>query len=396
MQGHARPWGVLVGNSQLMPEMDVEAARRKRQLLNGPIRANRLAGLEAARKAGARNLIWDISRLALRRPGLTADEYFYYCLYEPLFAPEQRARFVGKKMQAAIHNACNDSAWFASVDDKLLFYSIMRGTGVPTAETVAVYTTKDRASFCPILRDEQALRGFLTDSSNYPLFLKPVDGMYSIGTFYLHEPSGSDLLLKNGCKAPLDAVVAFVQKYTQAGYLIQSVLQPRQQLAESFGTTLPSIRYLILLTDEGPQLESAVLKIPCGRNVADNYWRDGNMLGAINLDDGIVRRAVTGTGETLVEIETHPDTGHKLAGMSLPDWGPATELCLKTASMFPGIRTQSWDIALSAQGPIVLEMNFGGDLNLHQLANGRGILSDTYVRHLRSCGYRGKLPGPTS
>ena len=35
--------------------------------------------------------------------------------------------------------------------------------------------------------------------------------------------------------------------------------------------------------------------------------------------------------------------------------------------MFAGVRTQSWDVALSDQGPGFLEVNFGGDLNLAQL-----------------------------
>ena len=56
--------------------------------------------------------------------------------------------------------------------------------------------------------------------------------------------------------------------------------------------------------------------------------------------------------------------------------------------MFAGIRTQSWDVALTDRGPVFLEVNFGGDLNLPQLANGKGVLDDTYAEHLRHCGYR--------
>jgi len=53
-----------------------------------------------------------------------------------------------------------------------------------------------------------------------------------------------------------------------------------------------------------------------------------------------------------------------------------------------GIRTQSWDVALSDQGPGFLEVNFGGDLNLAQLANGKGVLDEGYIEHLRECGFR--------
>ena len=56
--------------------------------------------------------------------------------------------------------------------------------------------------------------------------------------------------------------------------------------------------------------------------------------------------------------------------------------------MLPGIRTQSWDIALADGGPVPLEVNFGGDLNLAQLAAGEGVLDDAFREHLQAAGYR--------
>ena len=53
-----------------------------------------------------------------------------------------------------------------------------------------------------------------------------------------------------------------------------------------------------------------------------------------------------------------------------------------------GIRTQSWDVALSDQGPGFLEVNFRADLNLAQLADGKGGLDHGYTEHLRECGFR--------
>lgn len=52
------------------------------------------------------------------------------------------------------------------------------------------------------------------------------------------------------------------------------------------------------------------------------------------------------------------------------------------------IRTQSWDVALSDQGPIFLEVNFGGDLNLVQLAYGEGVLDEDHRAHPCQCGFK--------
>jgi len=38
--------------------------------------------------------------------------------------------------------------------------------------------------------------------------------------------------------------------------------------------------------------------------------------------------------------------------------------------------------------PVLLEVNWGGDLNLAQLAHGEGVLDEDYRSHLAACGYR--------
>ena len=86
--------------------------------------------------------------------------------------------------------------------------------------------------------------------------------------------------------------------------------------------------------------------------------------------------------------EPHLDTGRPVIGTPIPGWQRLVELVIGAATVFAGVRTQSRDVALSNQGPVFLEVNFGGDLNLAQLANGKGVLDDGYIEHLRECGYR--------
>jgi hypothetical protein len=76
---------------------------------------------------------------------------------------------------------------------------------------------------------------------------------------------------------------------------------------------------------------------------------------------------------------------------SIPNWTQIVAEVKLAAQTFAGIRTQSWDVALADPAPTFLEINFGGDLNLHQLAHGRGVLDEQYRTHLRRCGYKGRL-----
>jgi hypothetical protein len=100
---------------------------------------------------------------------------------------------------------------------------------------------------------------------------------------------------------------------------------------------------------------------------------------------------VVGTGPDFKQDELHPDTQQVIVGTSIPNWTQIVADVKLAAQAFAGIRTQSRDIALADPAPAFLELHFGGDLNLHQLAHGKGILDDQYRTHLQRCGYKGRL-----
>ncbi len=369
--------------------LDVAAAKARIASLDAPPHLDLRAHARAAEAAGRRPMamFWALGK-AMRGPGrLTVHEYFYYHLDDPALTPDAARRFVGKHRQQVFHTRCNDARWFAVVHDKALFYAAAHGFGLPIPETLAVYAPGGRTFAAEMLRTPEQLAGFLQRPGCYPLFAKPIEGIYSVGVVSLARLEATQIRFASGEVADLDAVVRFITEFGGEGFLLQRRLHPHPMLREAFGSTLPTVRFLVLLSPEGAAIESAVLKIPSSRNAADNYWRTGNMLGALDMA-GTVRRAITGVGIAMREVAEHPDTGATLAGLAVPDWQQAVDLCRHAAAMFPGVRTQSWDIALTDTGPVVLEFNFGGDLNLHQLAHRRGALTPSYVEHLRRCGYR--------
>jgi hypothetical protein len=178
---------------------------------------------------------------------------------------------------------------------------------------------------------------------------------------------------------------------TADGFLIQRRLQPAADIAAGFGDRLWSVRLLVLLTPAGPLLHRATAKIATGTNPADNYWRPGNLLGALDTGTGRIERAVTGYAETLRTVSHHPETGTALIGATIPSWTETVDLVKTAALLLPGIGTQSWDVAVTDAGPVLLEVNFGGDLNLSQLASGRGALDEVFRQHLARHGYKGRL-----
>jgi Sugar-transfer associated ATP-grasp len=363
------------------------------ETLNGIPPIDVPANVQAALVKGRRATGIAAETAALRLgPGrLTPQEYFYYRLWEARLPLAAKKAFIGKLAQHPMHVAAGSREWFATSADKILFHSIMAAGRFRVPGTLAITQAGRHLPDVPTIADADCLVRFLRDPSLYPLFAKQVAGKYSLSVVSAdsYDSSSDEVSLLGGARQAVGALAASL--VGGAGYLIQRRLSPAPALAERFGPRLWSVRLLVFVTPDGPLVHRAAAKIATGTNPADNYWRAGNRLGAIDLDTGRITRVVTGTGLTLQEDELHPDTQQVIVGSTIPNWNQIVADVKLTAQIFAGIRTQSWDIALADPAPTFLELNFGGDLNLHQLAHGRGVLDDQYRAHLRRCGYKGRL-----
>jgi hypothetical protein len=376
-----------------------ELLREQKSRLDGPPIVDFQSNMKTATENGAG--LFGLAREAFQiylGPGhVTPAEFFYYRLWQCDLPLQEKLKFVSKQTQEAMHRACNDPNWHAVTHDKLLLHSVLEMAGLPMPPIEAVvHPTRFLAGQrrhllgAKHLANAQSVRKFLSERANYPIFGKPIDGMYSLGAFHacfspMHLEEMLTRIVVDGESAETEALAGRLLA-SPARYILQKPLLPHRELADLTGPRLCCARLLILLTTDGPILESAVLKIPVGTNIADNYWREGNLLGALDPDTGRISRVVTGTGSNLRESPIHPDTGASLAGQVVPAWPEICLLAMKAAHVFPGVRTQSWDIAITQDGPCILEINAGGDLNLHQLAHRRGALTPSLVRHLAAHG----------
>jgi hypothetical protein len=60
------------------------------------------------------------------------------------------------------------------------------------------------------------------------------------------------------------------------------------------------------------------------------------------------------------------------------------------ARIFAPLRFQSWDIALTESGPVVVEVNPGSSFVLSQIASGNGFLTDEFLEFLLETGCKTK------
>ncbi len=350
------------------------------------------SGMRAAKALGKSypSQVGEIFKLGRAFGKLEAADYYRFRLYDDKrYSLEQKKRFLSDRIHDGIIARVCDRHWWATADDKFVAYTLLAGLGAAVPLTQAVYVASGR-SFGRLhtLRDPQALRDFLAGGARYPLFAKPVAGIASFGAFAIDgfDAAGDAVMLAGGASM---ALTEFAGKMGgEEGYLLQDMVVAHPELVHACGRYVATVRLVLLVENGKAEIVQSVMKIPAAGNVADNFWRAGNLLAALDRQSGRITRVVQGFAPEQRELEIHPDTGAPLLGLVLPHWQAVIGQCLDLAMAFAPLRFQSWDIAITVDGPLFIEVNTGASFMLSQVATGEGFLTDRFAAFLAAAGFR--------
>lgn len=98
----------------------------------------------------------------------------------------------------------------------------------------------------------------------------------------------------------------------------------------------------------------AAFRMGGGEAVVDNFHA-GGVLALINPETGIVETNAIDLGGTF--YENHPVTGEKILGFQIPFWPEIVELLQKAGKIVKGVGYVGWDVAVTENGPVLIEGN---------------------------------------
>ena len=113
------------------------------------------------------------------------------------------------------------------------------------------------------------------------------------------------------------------------------------------------------------------LRIGNGVHAVDNFHARGMVVGIDPETGRLIGNAVNTDNE---EFSHHPTTGVQIDGFQIPCFEEAKELVLKAALESDKILVVGWDVAISENGPLIIEGNRRPGFVLPQVAEGRGRL----------------------
>jgi hypothetical protein len=275
--------------------------------------------------------------------------------------------------------ALNPVGYRDLLNDKIAFFKRCRESNLPTVPVLAVIAAP--ASSGTGIREVHSSEELDELLALYPdgLFIKPWGGSHGDGAFAVLR-DGS-LFRYRGVRGSSRQLLDYCRECAESSSML--LVQPRVRAAASLQSVmsnhgLGTVRAITSAHGENAKLIAACLRIPVGTAEADNFLQgaSGNLAAPIDVTTGRLGGALGSARKDwpeIVPIERHPDTNCAIAGFELPYWRELVETVLRGQRAFSGLGTIGWDVALSDNGPILVEGNCAYAFDLLQFTHDRGF-----------------------
>jgi hypothetical protein len=357
-----------------------------------PGRAVRLLGdLRRAVRIHGTNWVALVQRLWQLRAhaGFLPREALQAGLLDPRLAASSLAATIAKDSLLRLQERFNPRRFECLTEDKAVFYAYSGALGLPIPRLLGVGARPVgfSASGQP-LRDAADWKAFVAGLPD-EFVVKPSRGVYGWGVEVFRREGGGFAGSASGWHAADEMSTACFTDPRFSAFVIQERLHGHSALEALSGTRYLQTVRIVTDVDEGgaSRVTNAFLRIIAGAAVVDNYdhGRHGNLCSLVDPADGTLDAALGAApdGVGAVRVVAHPRTGVRFEGFRLPDWEEACALVRRAAALFLPLRTLGWDVALTPDGPRLVEANMWWDpANNIAAATPRPAATAELVAHL--------------
>ncbi|WP_278182570.1 sugar-transfer associated ATP-grasp domain-containing protein [Vibrio misgurnus] len=261
----------------------------------------------------------------------------------------------------------NDIRYAAFADDKFLFHKCMSGANIPTAKFINVISYNHLTKQATGIDGENALT-VLDSISSDAIVIKPaIDSQQGAGVYVVNVTCGENKKFEiSGVLYNSMELIDKIFMNSKCVYLIEEKIKQHPFNMKLHPHSVNTVRIDTLLTKNGEIIiNSAYLRIGRnGRNV-DNW---SGKLGGIGVNINIINGELSECGVDYSRnvYLSHPDTHIDFFGLTIPYWNDIVDLVKKAALELPKLRSLGWDVALTENGPILLEVNRDYDILAQQ------------------------------
>jgi hypothetical protein len=299
--------------------------------------------------------------LLFYRHGLDAQAYYMFELYRPQYwaaAGGYLTRYETKNgIMKLLTWQLSDYAQLTILADKLEFAAFCERIGVPTPPLLGIAENG-------VLTLEEGAAAKL----DLDIFIKPVRSKGSRGIYVFQNTGPGRYRNRKGQEIDRAALLEWIaeRSKTQA-LMVQQRLTNHPAIADLAEQSLMAIRVITCKSDRD---QGAILAYAFIRVITrlEPTWPVSYELGiAIDLATGKLGPATGDKEKFLLEWwDVHPVTGAPVTGRVLPHWEEIKAIALKAHNAARGRLLVGWDLAVTPDGPLLLEGNSYPDVDFPQ------------------------------
>jgi len=303
------------------------------------------------------------------KDGFTPEESYQYGLLSNDNKYESRDKYTSRKRMSYIQRKINPYSWAPLTEDKDIFYKICEKLDIPTPKLYALFykNTPSWTFSGNRIKNKEEWNDFSVNTLPEEFLIKPARGVYGKG-INIYQRSGEIFINeKNISTTSYEIYDRMMVDRVYNCFVIQERLRNHYDFRHlSNSDFLQTIRVITNIDNNyNCRIICAYLKPIVGKNIVDNqnYGRTGNLLAKIDLDRGVLQSAIFMSSKPhgIEKVTNHPDTGAQFSGFLIPNWKDVCGLAISAAKNFIPIQAIGWDIAVTQNGPYIIEGNIWWD-----------------------------------
>jgi hypothetical protein len=181
--------------------------------------------------------------------------------------------------------------------------------------------------------------------------------------------AGSDVRIVN-CK-DIDSISLYNFMKRNHFDLIEEYINQHESFLALSPSGVNTVRIITQVVDNSVDILAARIRVSVNSDV-DNMAA-GNLAANIDIVSGIVDGPGVYSDITKEDQIFHPVTGVSITGFKIPFWKETIDLAREAALLFPQNKSVGWDIAITENGPELIEGNHNWCKLLWQLPVKKGL-----------------------
>ena len=287
--------------------------------------------------------------------GITTEEYSEFALESQ---PEKfRHDFLGLNEERYYLDYLNPKKFYILARNKYFSHKLLENRGIRQSKLFCFYEPEGRVEGEEIAFSAAGVCRILQQQRVKECVIKAAESSHGDNVVMVNNIEYQDddaiLHLFNREKIQLTDLLK------DAPLLFEEVIVQTSQMSSLNPSSVNTVRFMTTLFPDGEvQLAATFIKIGRQGRCVDNAGGGGNVDASIDAATGTLQYAIQYDGiRNYHDIDTHPDTGAQLNGVVVENWAEIVEQVKQFQRNFPYLKAIGWDIAITDQGPVVVEMN---------------------------------------